>query len=76
MYGMDAGMGGKMRSIATMKAKSKKKKPSKIGEMLDRKEMEQAPRRPFLEKAKPTKMIMTKAMRKDMPPRMRKLKDK
>jgi hypothetical protein len=76
MYGIDAGMGGKMRSIATMKAKSKKKKPSKIGEMLDRKEMEQAPRRPFLEKAKPTKMIYTKEMRKAMPPRMRKLKDK
>ena len=55
MYGMDAGMGGKMRSIATMKAKKKKSKTSKIGEMLDRKEMEQAPRRPFLEKAKPTK---------------------
>jgi hypothetical protein len=77
MYGMDAGMGGKMRSIATMKAKSKKKsKTSKIGDMLDKKEMGQAPRRPSVTKAKPTKMIMTKEMRKDMPPRMRKMKDK
>jgi hypothetical protein len=32
--------------------------------------------RPFLKKNKPTKMIMTKEMRKDMPARMRKLKDK
>jgi hypothetical protein len=32
--------------------------------------------RPILEKIKPTKMIMTKEMRKGMPARMRKLKDK
>jgi hypothetical protein len=102
MYGIDAGMGGKMRSIATMKAKKKKSKTSKIGDMLDKKEMEQAPRRPSVTKAggpsygrgkpgkrmemkdaptprprkikdlandmskpvKPTKMILTKAMRK------------
>jgi hypothetical protein len=76
MYGMDAGMGGKMRSIATMKAKKKKSKTSKIGDMLDKKEMEQAPRRPSVTKAKPTKMIMTRAMRKNMPANMRKMKDK
>lgn len=57
MYGIDAGMGGKMRSIATMKAKKKKSKTSKIGDMLDRKEMEQAPRRPSVTKAKPKKAI-------------------
>ena len=51
MYGIDAGMGGKMRSIAAMKAK-KKSKTSKIGDMLDKKEMSQAPRKPFITKAK------------------------
>jgi hypothetical protein len=54
MYGIDAGMGGKMRSIAMMKANKKKKsKTSKIGDMLDKKEMEQAPRRPSVTKVKP-----------------------
>jgi hypothetical protein len=75
MYGMDAGMGGLMKKVAAKKA-SKKSKTSKIGEMLDRKEMGQAPRRPSVTKVKPATMIMTKAMRKDMPPRMRRLKDK
>ena len=73
MYGIDAGMGGKKKKLAGMKAKNKM---SKTGKMLDDMEMKQAPRRPFLEKAKPTKMIMTKEMRKGMPARMRKLKDK
>ena len=76
MYGMDAGMGGLMKKVAAKKASKKKSKTSKIGDMLDKKEMEQAPRRPSVTKVKPTKMIMTKAMRKDMPPRMRRLKDK
>ena len=80
MYGIDAGMGGKMRSIATMKAKSKKKKPSKIGEMLDKKEMEQAPRRPFLTKAKnpfkPTPLPMNVGKNKTTNPRLMKKKDK
>jgi hypothetical protein len=73
MYAIDAGMGGKKKKLAGMKAKNKM---SKTGKMLDDMEMKQAPRRPFLEKAKPTKMIYTKEMRKAMPPRMRKLKDK
>jgi hypothetical protein len=73
--------GGKTKSgvlnrLAKMKASSKKSKPSKIGDMLDRKEMEQAPRRPSVTKAKPTKMIMTKKMRTSTDPRMRKMKDK
>ena len=76
MYGMDAGMGGLMKKVAAKKASKKKSKTSKIGDMLDKKEMGQAPRRPSVTKIKPTKMIMTKAMRKDMPPRMRRLKDK
>ena len=50
MYGMDAGMGGKMRSIAMKKAGKKKSKTSKIGDMLDKKEMKQAPRKPFVER--------------------------
>jgi hypothetical protein len=61
MYGIDAGMGGKKKKLAGMKAKNKM---SKTGKMLDDMEMKQAPRRPFLEKVKPTKMILTKAMRK------------
>jgi hypothetical protein len=36
MYGMDSGMGGKMRSIATMKAK--KKKDSKMGKAYNKME--------------------------------------
>lgn len=56
VYGMkskdDSKTPGALKRLATMKAKNKKKKPSKIGEMLDRKEMSQAPRRPFLTKAK------------------------
>ena len=64
MYGMDAGMGGLMKKVATKKASKKKSKTSMIGKMLDKKEMEQAPRRPSVTKAKPTKMIMTKEMRK------------
>ena len=64
MYGMDAGMGGMMKKIATKKAKKKDESgTSKIGKMLDKKEMDQAPRRPSVTKVKPTKMIMTKAMR-------------
>jgi hypothetical protein len=64
MYGMDAGMGGLMKKVAAKKAGKKKSKTSKIGDMLDKKEMEQAPRRPSVTKVKPTKMILTKAMRK------------
>jgi hypothetical protein len=64
MYGMDAGMGGLMKKVATKMASKKKSKTSKIGKMLDKKEMEQAPRRPSVTKVKPTKMIMTKEMRK------------
>jgi hypothetical protein len=53
MYGIDAGMGGKMKKLAGMKAKMKKKsKTSKIGDMLDKKEMSQAPRKPFMTKMK------------------------
>jgi hypothetical protein len=63
MYGMDAGMGGLMKKVAAKKASKKKSKTSKIGDMLEKKEMEQAPRRPSVTKVKPTKMIMTKAMR-------------
>lgn len=51
MYGMDAGMGGK-RNLAAMKAKKKMSKTSKVGDMLDKKEMMDAPRRPFLTKPK------------------------
>lgn len=40
-----------VKAVATLKAK-KKSKTSEIGEMLDRKELEQAPRRPFLSKGK------------------------
>lgn len=54
MKNIDAGMGGKMRSIATMKAK-KKSKTSKIGDRLDRLELSQAPRNPFLKKIKGAK---------------------
>jgi hypothetical protein len=64
MYGMDAGMGGMMKKIAAKKAKKKDESgTSKIGKMLEKKEMEQAPRRPSVTKMKPTKMIMTKEMR-------------
>jgi hypothetical protein len=73
---MDAGMGGLMKKVAAKKAGKKKSKTSKIGDMLDKKEMEQAPRRPSVTKVKPTKMILTKEMRKSLPPRMRRLKDK
>jgi hypothetical protein len=53
MYGMDAGMGGKLKKIAGMKAKKKKmSKTSRIGKMLDKKEMMDAPRTPFLTKNK------------------------
>lgn len=76
MYGMDAGMGGKMRSIAAMKAKKKKSKTSKIGDMLDKKEMEQAPRRPSVTKVKPRTLEIKPGMRKNPSPRMMKMKDK
>jgi len=53
MYNIDAGMGGKMKKIAMMKAKKKDESgTSKIGKMLDKKEMSQAPRRPFMTKMK------------------------
>jgi hypothetical protein len=61
---MDAGMGGKMRSIAMKKAGKKKSKTSMIGKMLDKKEMEQAPRRPSVTKMKPTTLEMKPGMRK------------
>jgi hypothetical protein len=80
MYGIDAGMGGKMRSIATMKAKKKKSKTSKIGDMLDKKEMEQAPRRPSVTKAKkpfkPTPLPMNVGKNKTTDPRLMKKKNK
>ena len=79
-YGMkskdDSKTPGALKRLATMKAKKKKSKTSKIGDMLDKKEMEQAPRRPSVTKAKPTKMILTKKMRTSTDPRMRKMKDK
>ena len=43
---------GALRRLATMKAKSKKNKTSKTGRMLDRMEMRDAPRTPFLTKNK------------------------
>lgn len=56
MYGMDAGMGGMMKKIATKKAKKKDgSKTSKIGKMLDKKEMSDAPRKPFITKMKKSK---------------------
>jgi hypothetical protein len=52
MYGIDAGMGGLMKKVATKKASKKKSKTSKIGKMLDKKEMMDAPRMPFVTKMK------------------------
>lgn len=54
MYGIDAGMGG-LKKVAAKKASKKKSKTSKIGDMLDRLEMQNAPRRPFMSKIKGAK---------------------
>jgi hypothetical protein len=43
-----------VKAIAAAKAK-KKSRTFKIGEMLDKLELEQAPRRPFISKAPPKK---------------------
>jgi hypothetical protein len=56
-YGMkskdDSKTPGALKRLATMKAKNKKmSKTSKIGKMLDKKEMMNAPRKPFMTKAK------------------------
>ena len=51
--GGDSKMSGTVKRIAAMKAKGKKKsKTSMIGKMLDKKEMMDAPRKPFMTKAK------------------------
>jgi hypothetical protein len=50
--GGDSKMSGTVKRIAAMKAKGKKSKTSKIGEMLEKKEMSNAPRKPFMTKAK------------------------
>jgi hypothetical protein len=56
MYGMDAGMGGMMKKIATKKAKKKDESgTSKIGKMLEKKEMSNAKRKPFITKMKKSK---------------------
>jgi hypothetical protein len=56
MYGMDAGMGGMMKKIAAKKAKKKDESgTSKIGKMLEKKEMSNAPRKPFMTKMKKSK---------------------
>jgi hypothetical protein len=53
---MDAGMGGMMKKIAAKKAKKKSgSKTSKIGKMLDKKEMSNAKRMPFMTKMKKSK---------------------
>jgi hypothetical protein len=53
MYGMDAGMGGMMKKIAAKKAKKKDESgTSKIGKMLEKKEMSNAKRMPFMTKMK------------------------
>jgi hypothetical protein len=65
MYGMDAGMGGMMKKIAAKKAKKKDESgTSKIGKMLEKKEMSNAPRRPSVTKMKPTTLEMKPGMRK------------
>jgi hypothetical protein len=56
-YGMKSGddkkTPGALKRLATMKAKKKKmSKTSRIGKMLDKKEMMDAPRTPFLTKNK------------------------
>lgn len=54
MYGKD--MSGMMKKIAAKKAKKKDESgTSKIGKMLDKKEMSQAPRKPFMTKIKKSK---------------------
>lgn len=52
MYGTDMGMGGKKKKLAGMKAKNKMSKATKTGMMLDKKEMSDAPRTPFMTKMK------------------------
>jgi hypothetical protein len=64
----DSSSKDRMRKVAAAKARKKGK--------MDPEAQPGFKPRPFLEKFKPTKMIMTKEMRKGMPPRMRKLKDK
>lgn len=51
-YDKDDMMPGKMKKVAGMKAKNKMSKASKTGKMLDMKEMMNAPRKPFVTKAK------------------------
>jgi len=54
MYGKD--MGGMMKKIAAKKAKKKdESSTSKIGKMLDKKEMSDAKRKPFITRAKKAK---------------------
>ena len=65
---MDYDKDDKIRKVAAAKARKKGK--------MDPEAQPGFKPRPFLEKVKPTKMIMTKEMRKGMPARMRKLKDK
>jgi hypothetical protein len=65
---MDYDKDDKIRKVAAAKARKKGK--------MDPDAQPGFKPRPFLEKVKPTKMIMTKEMRKGMPARMRKLKDK
>jgi hypothetical protein len=52
-YDKDDMKSGAVKRIAAMKAKGKKKsKTSMIGKMLDKKEIMDAPRKPFMMKAK------------------------
>jgi hypothetical protein len=50
MYDKDDMMPGAMKKVAGMKAKNKMSKATKTGKMLDRKEMMDAPRKPFMTK--------------------------
>jgi hypothetical protein len=68
MYDMDPEYKKRMRVIADKKARMKGR--------MDPDAQPGFKPRPFLEKNKPTKMIMTKEMRKGMPARMKKMKDK
>jgi hypothetical protein len=49
-----------LKSLATLKAK-RKAKTMRIGDMLDKKELEQAPRRPFISKAPAKKSRIPKS---------------
>lgn len=49
-YDKDDMMSGSMKKVAGMKAKKKMSKTAKVGKMLDKKEMSDAKRMPFLTK--------------------------